>query len=375
MARATESQGTDDWYLSVKEGTRGPVSLARLQQLVAAGRLKGDALVKSGLEGPWRRIASIAQLNAVLPGNRTQQGKTSPNHDALSQTPPQGFAVADLAAKSAAHRQPNVAGVTSSSAPAIEPQTQILERLRSALDRRGLASFNQIELEVGNDVVLVRGALTTEGERLLAIHVLQKAAGPVRVISSFTVGQGARQVPVQVPVRSASPKAIAKTPRVGSGFDFAQVLESVKGIPRNHLIAGVAVVALAGFLFIPRGPSRPVAVHPVSGRVILDGQPLANAAIVLHRVGDSKLPANLHPRGKANEDGTFSLETFDTADGAPDGDFVATVFLTQDTEVDGEPQAGPNLLPAVYSKPETSPLKLKITAATKELNPLELTKG
>ena len=65
----------------------------------------------------------------------------------------------------------------------------------------------------------------------------------------------------------------------------------------------------------------------------------------------------------------------DPKDGAPDGDFVATVFLVEETEVDGERQTGPNVLPAVYSKPETSPLKFKITSSTRELAPLELTKG
>ena len=105
----------------------------------------------------------------------------------------------------------------------------------------------------------------------------------------------------------------------------------------------------------------------------MNGEPLANASIVLHRVGKSKLPINLHPRAKVSEDGTFSLETFDRADGAPNGEFIATVFLTKDEDVNGEILPGPNILPVVYSRPETSPLKIQITSSTTELKPLELT--
>ena len=105
---------------------------------------------------------------------------------------------------------------------------------------------------------------------------------------------------------------------------------------------------------------------------MMNGEPLGDAAIVLHRIGHSKIPANLHPRARANGDGTFVLESFDPADGAPNGDFVATVCLNKAVVTDGETLPGPNVLPAVYSRPETSPLKIKITASTRELQPLEL---
>lgn len=393
MTETAKSQGIDDWYVSVDGKTHGPVTFDRLLKLAAANRLKAEALVRLGIEGKWRRAGSIGRIVAVLPFQAETKSisapKTAAACDALSSTPAQGMAIPDDGSKPVTAVAPGrrSANRTDRPAAAATPVTdkpvpsepspvvsdaQILEQVRSALDSRGIASFQQIELEVSNGVVLARGELSSEGERLLAVHILRKSAGAASVIDSFAVRQSAPRAQRATPVRSVS--AAVKTPR-NSNSKLSELAESLKGEYRNQAMAAVAAIGLLGFWFFPRGPVRPVAVHPVQGKVILDGQPLANAAIVLHRVGDSKLPLNLHPRAKASEDGTFKLETFDPADGAPDGDFVATVFLTQETEVDGEKQAGPNLLPAVYAKPETSPLRLKITSSTKELHPLELTKG
>jgi len=151
--------------------------------------------------------------------------------------------------------------------------------------------------------------------------------------------------------------------------------DAVTGEYGAHLVALMLAVAFLGYWYFPRRPVRPLAVHPVKGRVVIDGEPLANAVVSLHHVGHgkSKFPAHLHPHGKAIQDGTFALETFDPADGAPEGEFIATVFLVEEKiDADGDKSYGPNLLPPVYSKPETSPFKLKITASTKELEPLQL---
>lgn len=390
MAENAQAQKTDAWYVAVGGKTRGPATFDRLLKLAAGGQLKAETLVKLGVDGKWRRAGSVGRIAAVLPfqdeSNSSTARKTAAACDTLTSTPAGGMAIPGNAAKlavaaSSGSRSANrsdglLAAAASPKTDSSEPSptvsdAQILMQLRSALDARSIASFSRIELEVTNGVILARGDFSSEGERLLAVHILQKSAGTTRVIHTFSVQQAAPKPQRVAPIRSAS--AADKSKRMN--FKVSDLLESLKGEYRSQAIAAVATIGLLGFWFFPRGPVRPVAVHPVQGKVILDGQPLANAAIVLHRVGDSKLPMNLHPRAKATEDGTFKLETFDPADGAPDGDFVATVFLTKETEVDGEKQAGPNLLPAVYSKPETSPLRLKITSSTRELHPLELTKG
>lgn len=420
------TRGADDWFYKVCGLEHGPVTFEGLLTLARTQQLGAEDSVKLGAGGKWRRAGSIGRLVAVLPFQApvpsqrqeatiraaealtpaksqvkaagevavpvpVKSGRTPaqvaipvevPKSKAaappapatpMRRTPAAEVPVPPAVAASNKSRSVTPASVPVVTAPAPVPKSdeQILRGIREALAARNLAGLNGIELDVQGGVVRAQGSLSSEGERLLAIRILEQAEGVVRVQESLFVAQAAR--PVVAAVRP-TPVVTRRSHSEGPGA-MSRLLEAVQGEYRNHAIAAVVATLVLGFWFYPRGPVRPVAVHPVQGKVILDGQPLANAAIVLHRVGDPKFPKNLHPRGKATGDGTFRLETFDPADGAPEGEFVATVFLTEEVEVDGEKQAGPNVLPTVYSRPETSPLKLKITSATKELQPLELTKG
>lgn len=398
----------DQWIYRSLGQEFGPFSFDTLIELAKKGTITADDEVKLGVDGKWRRAGSIGRLVAVLPfvvpaklvtpaSIAIPQEKPLARAAAPQARPKSNPVVAAVAVEPAkspvAKTTPRKSTPTiqvpteakaaaSAAAPAPKPQPtpaeparptdgEIDARAREALQSRNLPGLTRIELDVRDGVVTARGSLNSDGERLLAMRLLQQTSGAVRVVDLLSVSQpspAARPMPVKA-VRAPS------APRNSGPGLFSQLLDNLKGEYRNHVIGTAVATALLGFFFFPRGPVRPVAVHPVKGKVILDGQPLANAAIVLHRVGDSKLPANLHPRAKATEDGTFLLETFDPADGAPDGEFVATVFLTEESIVDGEKQAGPNLLPTVYSRPETSPFKIRITSSTKELQPLELTKS
>lgn len=189
-----------------------------------------------------------------------------------------------------------------------------------------------------------------------------------------------RPLPSPVAAVAVRPPVPKKTVARSSGPGLIDRLkETLTGEYGVHFIGVAAAVLFLGYWYYPRGPVHPVAVHPVKGRVLIDGEPLANAVIALHVAGSSKtkskLPKHTHPRGRAAQDGTFALETFDRADGAPEGEFVATVFLVEEkVDADGDKVYGPNLLPPIYGKPESSPLKLKITASTKELEPLMLSR-
>jgi hypothetical protein len=419
------AKGADDWFYRRGEREFGPVSFDALLELARTEQVGADDSIKLGASGKWRRVGSVGRLMAVLPfqtaksrtpsqvpvvapkvggsaraaatqSNQTLRGPSTSKSDPGLKSGPRetvrGTSAAEIpvrATAAPARRAESSTAVPTSPAaatpartpapvtsPAVAPETDdvILARVRQALDSRNIPGFSRIELSVRSGVVSAQGNLSSDGERLLAIRLLEQSNGVVRVDHQLTVTEPARPLPQS---RSLPQKVAtrASAPSRSAPGGLSEWIESLKGEYRNHAIASLVLVGVLGYLLYPRGPVRPVAVHPVKGKVIMDGQPLANAAIVLHRVGNSKLPANLHPRGKASSDGTFQLETFDPADGAPDGEFVATVFLTEETEVDGEKQSGPNVLPTVYSKPETSPLKLKITSSTKELQPLELKKG
>lgn len=117
-------------------------------------------------------------------------------------------------------------------------------------------------------------------------------------------------------------------------------------------------------------PSR----YPVRGQVFYGDQPLADAIVRFHpKAAPAKdLPK---PMGIADATGNFQLTTLTSGDGAPTGDYTITVELRQE-RLSGEEltRDGPNLLPAIYSKPETSPLTYSVTSGTNEVPPIKIPK-
>jgi hypothetical protein len=105
------------------------------------------------------------------------------------------------------------------------------------------------------------------------------------------------------------------------------------------------------------GPER-VPVFPAEGKVIWNGQPVAGAFIVFHPT--SVTPDALSARAQTDKDGQFKLSTYDTGDGAPVGEYTATVEWRKVIKDGGDYKPGPNVLPPKYSQPTTSDLKVKI---------------
>lgn len=407
---STRGGAADEWYCLVGVQESGPHPFDELQRMAESQQLTAEDQVRLGKSGKWRRVGSIGRLMAALPFQATP---TRTIVAAVNPAPPAAEASVGIdralaaEAVSAPRRTPEPVSPRPSASLRSRPRTpvepipvqadsvvapsrstprrapaavretsvdeseQIAHRVEECLASLNLPGQPRIGYQLEHSEVTVRGSLASEGERLLVLHRLRAVAGVARVVDQLTVNQVARPTPVAaMPQRSPARTASRSS---GPGL-FTRLQQAVSGEYRNHAIAAAISLVVCGAWFYPRGPVRPVAVHPVKGTVVIDGQPIANAAIVLHHVGNSKLPQNLHPRGMATSDGTFSLETFDRADGAPEGEFIATVSLLEENIVDGEKSYGLNLLPAVYSRPETSPLKLKITSATKELEPLKLTR-
>lgn len=109
------------------------------------------------------------------------------------------------------------------------------------------------------------------------------------------------------------------------------------------------------------GPTRPPMI-PVSGKVTLNDQPLAGAAVALIPAGDGK-PAV----ATTQADGSFTLRAFDDQDGVLPGKYRATVALSRVTNVAVTPDGlsglpGPGgpmiewVTPERYSNPDSSGL-------------------
>jgi hypothetical protein len=111
-------------------------------------------------------------------------------------------------------------------------------------------------------------------------------------------------------------------------------------------------------------------VFPVEGRILYEGRPLAHAFLVFHPVNDAG-PQLTRPTATAENDGTFAPTTYEAADGAPAGEYAVTVeWYRPPTRDDVAP--GPNQLPALYSKPASTPFKIRIVEGTNRLEPFQI---
>jgi hypothetical protein len=139
-----------------------------------------------------------------------------------------------------------------------------------------------------------------------------------------------------------------------------------KGLSRADLL-----LLAAAFVLAPgcgnKEPRQPV--FPVHGRVLFHGQPAANALVVFHPLTtDEKDP--IRPRGQVQPDGTFTLSTYQSGDGAPAGDYRVTVELwLSSANADEGPS---NRLPAKYANPQTSGLTARVEAGPTDLQPFQL---
>jgi hypothetical protein len=113
------------------------------------------------------------------------------------------------------------------------------------------------------------------------------------------------------------------------------------------LLAGL--VALAGC-----GDGLPKRV-PVSGVVLIDGQPATSGTVEFAPVSGGRVAA-----GEIGSDGRFTMTTFKAGDGCTLGDHMVTIKSYKD--VTGNTRHW--LLPKKYAIPGTSPLQISVHEAT-----------
>lgn len=113
-------------------------------------------------------------------------------------------------------------------------------------------------------------------------------------------------------------------------------------------------------------------VFEVRGQVLYEGKPVPHAFIVLHPLEESPVRA-VRPSASTDKEGWFVLSSYHAEDGAPVGDYAVTVEWRKTTTIDGDASAlSPNLLPAKYSKPATSGLRISVQPGNNEEHVLRL---
>ncbi len=146
-------------------------------------------------------------------------------------------------------------------------------------------------------------------------------------------------------------------------------------------ISRVMPLAVAATIFAAAGcgsstePGR-LPVFPTSGSVRLDGQVPAGAFVVLHPKADYQRAPDgelVRPHGQVQSDGTFDLTSYGSNDGAPLGEYIVTLEFRKIVKYpSGDAGPGPNLIPAKYAKPNTSPVVVRVDAGTNRLPPISL---
>ena len=107
-------------------------------------------------------------------------------------------------------------------------------------------------------------------------------------------------------------------------------------------------------------------VFEVRGQVLYEGKAVPHAFVALHPLEDCQVRA-VRPSAATDKDGWFVLSSFHADDGAPAGDYAVTVEWRKTTSLDGDASVlSPNLLPAKYSKPATSDLRISVRPGKNE---------
>jgi hypothetical protein len=144
---------------------------------------------------------------------------------------------------------------------------------------------------------------------------------------------------------------------IGSLSDNAPNPRPVYGANVRGLMSFLLLLSLLAAAGCGDAEKR-VPVFPVTGKVTYQGKPPVGAQIVLHLTNSSATP-DAAPIGVVQDDGSFTFTVYDPGDGAPKGDYVATVEWFKLNKEMGGP--GPNVIPKKYTDPKTSPIKVTVT--------------
>lgn len=110
-------------------------------------------------------------------------------------------------------------------------------------------------------------------------------------------------------------------------------------------------------------------VYPTSGIVTVNGEPAAGAYILFYPDGDVGLTKGNKPFARVQDDGLFEVTTYNTADGAPAGNYRVTIIWPEDPDARG---SSPDRLQGRYSRLGDSGLTATVLEPNTVLPPWEL---
>ncbi len=124
---------------------------------------------------------------------------------------------------------------------------------------------------------------------------------------------------------------------------------------------GKPLILVVALVIVGCGDNR-VKCHPVNGQVMLNGVPLDGAVVVLHPADETGKYKSIRPIGYTNAEGKFKLTTYTENDGAPEGDWIATVMMKPKDDEGSDQTTSKSKLDWTFARSNTSPLKVTVKA-------------
>ena len=113
-----------------------------------------------------------------------------------------------------------------------------------------------------------------------------------------------------------------------------------------------------------------VKVYPVEGKLLVLGRPAGDAALAFHAVDKGRAGGHC-PVGTTRADGTYRLMTYSQGDGAPEGEYVVTLYWPHDPQLVNECACSEltthDRLFGRYADPATSQLRATIRPERNEI--------
>ncbi len=138
---------------------------------------------------------------------------------------------------------------------------------------------------------------------------------------------------------------------------------------RPVILSALVMAIAAGITGCSGSNSLPsLTVYEVKGKVVLaDGKPLPGGIISF--VPKGELPVT--PSSVIGPDGTFSLVTGGSGEGAPEGQYKIRVEAPEFQQADGKSRKRP-LIPPKYTDEDSSQLEITVRAESNQLEPIVL---
>jgi hypothetical protein len=150
-------------------------------------------------------------------------------------------------------------------------------------------------------------------------------------------------------------------------------LSAISHVDRSRLrfrwMSGLVVAVAAGLAGCHNSDSLPaLQVYEVKGKVLLaDGKPLSEGWVYFVPKGD----LSLTPSGVIGPDGSFSVVTGGSGDGAPPGEYKLRVESPQLQQAAQRSKKRPPF-PAKYNDEDSSGLVVTVRAGSNQLEPIRL---